>query len=347
VASVAIDSRSATAGSFRRPSRRARGRPRVRRRSRCERLAAALVERRVDRLPCVEVQDTAGPALAGARRAASDRRCDRGRDHRGQREDVDEGPGRSRAGIAVQTHASPASFNTRSAAPDAARCVRGTEVVVRRWCETARRRDAPLRDRESERRRRHQRRVAHMESSGPGTRSWRRPPNRCSRWTRTTSRSSTRTIPSCAGMRQDGGTRPVVRARCRADVRAGSIVLGDDARASFVLAVDGTREHVELACQGAHGAERARRRRLRPGARGLARECAVALKGARVSASRMRPSPRGGRARRERCLQREPRVDGRGLKAARWMAREGHSPRSWPHGRARPISLDEHEKLGS
>jgi len=354
VASVAIDSRSATAGSLFVALRgeRVDGHGFVAEAA-ARGSAAALVERRVDRLPCVEVQDT-GRALLSLARDERHRTAGAtvvaitGANGKTSTKDLAAAVLASR----FQTHASPASFNTEVGLPlTLLGASAGTEVVVAEMgarrlgdvtllCEIASPNVVVVTNVG----------VAHMEIFGS--------------WDAIVEASAE---PLLALDEDDiailNADDPVVRryadrtaARvlwfglgAEADVRAGSIVLGDDARASFVLAVDGTREHVELAVPGEHMVPNA----LAAAACGLVlgvspAECAVALKGARVSASRMETfTTAEGALVVNDAYNANPESMAAGLKAARWMAREGRFAAVLGHmAELGPISLDEHEKLG-
>jgi UDP-N-acetylmuramoyl-tripeptide--D-alanyl-D-alanine ligase len=133
------------------------------------------------------------------------------------------------------------------------------------------------------------------------------------------------------------------------DVRASEIELDHWGRARFVLEVDGEREPVELAVPGEHMVPNALAAAAVGSALGLsAAECAVALKGARISAWRMESfeTPDGVRVVND-AYNANPESMAAGLKAARWMAREGRLAAVLGHmAELGPIALDEHERLG-
>lgn len=134
-----------------------------------------------------------------------------------------------------------------------------------------------------------------------------------------------------------------------ADVRAEDVSLDEEGRARFALAVADEREPVELAVPGEHMVENA----LAAAAVGRAlgvppAEIAVALKGARVSAWRMETftTADGVRVVND-AYNANPESMAAGLKAARWMARDGRLVAVLGHmAELGPISLAEHERLG-
>ncbi|HEX6331092.1 MAG TPA: UDP-N-acetylmuramoyl-tripeptide--D-alanyl-D-alanine ligase [Actinomycetota bacterium] len=134
-----------------------------------------------------------------------------------------------------------------------------------------------------------------------------------------------------------------------ADVRAAEVALGDDARPTFVLEARGERERVDLAVPGEHMVSNA----LAAAACGLelglsAAECAAALKGARVSAWRMETFTTGdGVVVLNDAYNANPESMAAGLKAARWMARGRRLVAVLGHmAELGPIAMDEHERLG-
>lgn len=134
-----------------------------------------------------------------------------------------------------------------------------------------------------------------------------------------------------------------------ADVRAEDVTLDEDGRARFTLLAGGERGTVELGVPGEHMVGNA----LAAAAVGLAlgvspAESAAALKGARVSAWRMETftTAAGIRVVND-AYNANPESMAAALKAARWMAREGHLVAVLGHmAELGPISLAEHERLG-
>jgi len=134
-----------------------------------------------------------------------------------------------------------------------------------------------------------------------------------------------------------------------ADVRAEEIAIDDDGRAGFVLVAGRERERVELAVPGEHMVSNA----LAAAACGIAlgitvAECAIALKDARISAWRMETfTTREGVRVVNDAYNANPESMAAGLKAARWMARDGRLAAVLGHmAELGPISFDEHERLG-
>lgn len=148
------------------------------------------------------------------------------------------------------------------------------------------------------------------------------------------------------------------RTRCRvltfgtdghADVRAEDVVLGDDGRARFALAVGEDREPVELAVPGEHMVANALAAAACGTALGLsAAESAAALKGARVSGWRMETftTPEGIVVVND-AYNANPESMAAALKTARWIARGARLVAVLGHmAELGPIAFDEHERLG-
>jgi UDP-N-acetylmuramoyl-tripeptide--D-alanyl-D-alanine ligase len=134
-----------------------------------------------------------------------------------------------------------------------------------------------------------------------------------------------------------------------ADVRAEEVTLDDAGRASFVLSVADEREPVQLAVSGEHMVSNALAAAACGVAFGLsAVECATALKGAQVSAWRMETFvSAGGVSIVNDAYNANPESMAAGLKAARWMARDGRLIAVLGHmAELGAIALDEHDKLG-
>jgi UDP-N-acetylmuramoyl-tripeptide--D-alanyl-D-alanine ligase len=134
-----------------------------------------------------------------------------------------------------------------------------------------------------------------------------------------------------------------------ADVRAEEVTLDDAGRASFVLSVADEREPVQLAVSGEHMVSNALAAAACGVAFGLsAVECATALKGAQVSAWRMEAFvSAGGVSVVNDAYNANPESMAAGLKAARWMARDGRLIAVLGHmAELGAIALDEHDKLG-
>lgn len=134
-----------------------------------------------------------------------------------------------------------------------------------------------------------------------------------------------------------------------AQVRAEGVRLNDAGCAGFDLVADGAREPVELPVPGSHMVSNA----LAAAACGLAlgvsaADCAVALKGARISRWRMETFTTAGGIRVVNdAYNANPESMAAGLRAARWMAREGRLVAVLGHmAELGPVSLAEHERLG-
>ncbi len=354
VDSVVTDSRNAVPGALfvALPGERADGHdfvPEALRRG----ATGALVARSMDGVPCVEVRDT-GAALLALARDERRRMADAkvvgitGANGKTSTKDL------TAAVLATRfrTHASPASFNTEVGLPvTLLGASPGTEVIVAEMgarrlgdvamlCEIARP-DVVVVTNVG---------VAHMEIFGS--------------WEAIVEASAEPLLQleddQLAILNADD---PVVRgyadrteARIRwfglgpeADVRAGSIALAPDGRARFVLAVDGAREPVELAVPGEHMVPNA----LAAVACGVElgippARCAEALGQARISAARMETftTPEGALVVND-AYNANPESMAAGLKAARWMAREGRLVAVLGHmAELGAISRDEHERLG-
>jgi UDP-N-acetylmuramoyl-tripeptide--D-alanyl-D-alanine ligase len=354
VDSVATDSRSAVPGSLfvALPGERVDGHDFVAE-AVARGSAAALVARPVDTVPFVKVADT-GLALLALARDERRRMADAtvvgitGANGKTSTKDL------AAAVLATRyrTHASPASFNTEVGLPVTLLGASvGTEVVVAEMgarrlgdvallCEIARPHVVVVTNVG----------VAHMEIFGS--------------WEAIVEASAEPLLElaedDVAILNADDpivrGYADRTRARVRwfglgpeADVRAESIVLAEDGRAAFVLAVDGTRERVELAVPGEHMVPNA----LAAAACGLAlgvtaAECAAALKGAHVSASRMEAfTTADGVLVVNDAYNANPESMAAALKAARWMARGKRLVAVFGHmAELGPISLEEHERLG-
>ena len=134
-----------------------------------------------------------------------------------------------------------------------------------------------------------------------------------------------------------------------ADVRAEDIEIDTDGRARFGLRMDGQPETVELAVPGEHMISNALAAAAVASSLGVsAAECAAALKDAHVSAWRMESFATDGGVRVVNdAYNANPESMAAGLKAARWMARDGRLVAVLGHmAELGPISLDEHERLG-
>lgn len=134
-----------------------------------------------------------------------------------------------------------------------------------------------------------------------------------------------------------------------AEVRAEGVVLDETARPSFDLVTGGDRERVELATPGEHMVSNA----LAAVACGLslglsAAESAAALKGVRVSRWRMETFTTAiGVLVVNDAYNANPESTAAGLKAARWMAREGRLAAVLGHmAELGSVSSEEHEKVG-
>ena len=135
----------------------------------------------------------------------------------------------------------------------------------------------------------------------------------------------------------------------RASVRAQDVVVGPDARASFLLVHGAERQEVELAVPGEHMVPNA----LAAAACGLVRgvtaaECATALKGARVSPMRMETfTTADGIVVLNDAYNANPESVSAGLKAARTMATGRRLVAVLGHmAELGPIAFQEHERLG-
>ncbi len=354
VTSVASDSRSAVPGSMfvALPGDRVDGHDFVAQ-AVANGAAAALVARPVDGVPFVEVEDP-GRALLTLARDERDRTLETtvvgitGANGKTSTKDL------TAAVLATRyrTHASPVSFNTEIGLPvTLLGAPEGTEVVVAEMgarrlgdvallCDVARP-DVVVVTNVG---------VAHMEIFGS--------------WDAIVEASAE----PVEALEDDdvailNGDDPVVRGyaeRTRArvrwfglgsdvDVRASAIEMDGDGRARFVLEVDGETEAVELAVPGEHMVANALAAAAVGSSLGLsAGECAAALKGARVSAWRMETftTPDGVRVVND-AYNANPESMAAGLKAARWMARDGRLVAVLGHmAELGPIAIDEHERLG-
>jgi UDP-N-acetylmuramoyl-tripeptide--D-alanyl-D-alanine ligase len=134
-----------------------------------------------------------------------------------------------------------------------------------------------------------------------------------------------------------------------ADVRADDVGLDDDGRAGFDLVVGDQRERAELVVPGEHMVSNALAAAACGIALGLsAAECAAGLKGVGVSRWRMDSftTEDGVRVVND-AYNANPESMAAGLRAARWMAREGRLAAVLGHmAELGPISADEHERLG-
>ncbi len=134
-----------------------------------------------------------------------------------------------------------------------------------------------------------------------------------------------------------------------ADVRGSGVAMGDDGRASFTLEAGDERERVELAVPGEHMVPNALAAAACGTALGLSTaECAVALKGAKVSAWRMETfTTAAGTTILNDAYNANPESMAAGLKTARWIARAGRLAAVLGHmAELGPIAFDEHERLG-
>jgi UDP-N-acetylmuramoyl-tripeptide--D-alanyl-D-alanine ligase len=134
-----------------------------------------------------------------------------------------------------------------------------------------------------------------------------------------------------------------------ADVRAEGTELDEGGRASFALVHADEREPVALAVPGEHMVSNA----LAATACGVALgvsvpECAAALKGARIARWRMETFTTGnGVVVVNDAYNANPESMAAGLKAARWIARDGRLAAVLGHmAELGPIALEEHERLG-
>ena len=354
VTSVASDSRSAVPGSMfvALPGDRVDGHDFVAQ-AVANGAAAALVARPVDGAPFVEVADP-GRALLTLARDERDRTLETtvvgitGANGKTSTKDL------TAAVLATRyrTHASPASFNTEVGLPvTLLGAPEGTEVVVAEMgarrlgdvallCDVARP-DVVVVTNVG---------VAHMEIFGS--------------WDAIVEASAEPVEALDEGdVAILNGDDPVVRGyaeRTRArvrwfglgsdvDVGASAIEMDGDGRARFVLEVDGEAEAVELAVPGEHMVANALAAAAVGSSLGLSPgECAAALKGARVSAWRMEAftTPDGVRVVND-AYNANPESMAAGLKAARWMARDGRLVAVLGHmAELGPIAIDEHERLG-
>ena len=135
----------------------------------------------------------------------------------------------------------------------------------------------------------------------------------------------------------------------RAGIRAEDVVVGPDARASFLLVHGAEREPVELAVPGEHMVPNA----LAAAACGLVRgmtvaECATVLKGARVSPMRMETFTNGdGIVVLNDAYNANPESVSAGLKAARRMATGRRLVAVLGYmAELGSIAFEEHERLG-
>jgi UDP-N-acetylmuramoyl-tripeptide--D-alanyl-D-alanine ligase len=134
-----------------------------------------------------------------------------------------------------------------------------------------------------------------------------------------------------------------------ADVRAEAVELDAGGRASFTLVHADERERIALAVPGEHMVSNA----LAAAACGVALgvslpECATALKDARIAPWRMETfTTADGVVVVNDAYNANPESMAAGLKAARWMAREGRLAAVLGHmAELGPIALEEHERLG-
>ncbi|MFM8944237.1 MAG: UDP-N-acetylmuramoyl-tripeptide--D-alanyl-D-alanine ligase [Actinomycetota bacterium] len=148
------------------------------------------------------------------------------------------------------------------------------------------------------------------------------------------------------------------RARCRvigtgtapdADVRAESVELDGEGRASFSLVAEGSRTPVHLPMPGEHMVHNA----LAAAAVGLALgvepgACAAGLDAARISHWRMETSvtPEGVRILND-AYNANPESMAAGLRTARWIARDARLVAVLGHmAELGPIAFEEHERVG-
>lgn len=134
-----------------------------------------------------------------------------------------------------------------------------------------------------------------------------------------------------------------------AEVRAEDVELDAEGRPRFVLVTPEGHEPIELRVPGEHMVDNALAAAAVGRALGVApAEIAVALKGARISAWRMETftTPDGVRVVND-AYNANPESMAAGLKAARWMAREGRLVAVLGHmAELGPISLAAHERIG-
>jgi UDP-N-acetylmuramoyl-tripeptide--D-alanyl-D-alanine ligase len=314
---------------------------------------AALVARPVDGVPCLEVADTGAALLELARDERRRRPGTRvvgitGANGKTSTKDL----AAAVLGTRFRTHASPASFNTEvglpvtllGAAPDDEVIV--AEMGARRvgdvalLCEIARPEVVVVTNVG----------VAHLEVFG----SWEAIVEASAEPVEALGEDGLAILNADdAVVRRYGG-----RTRARvvwfgrspdAEVRAEEVALDGEGRARFVLATPEGREPIELRVPGEHMVENA----LAAAAVGRAlgvppAEIAVALKDARVSPWRMETftNAEGVRVVND-AYNANPESMAAGLKAARWMARDGRLVAVLGHmAELGPISLEEHERLG-
>ena len=315
--------------------------------------SAALVTRPVTGVPCVEVADT-GAALLMLARDERRRRADMtvvgitGANGKTSTKDMTAAV----LGTRFRTHASPASFNTEVGLPiTLLGAPADAEVVVAEMgarrvgdvallCEIARPEVVVVTNVG----------VAHLEVFG----SW-----------EAIVEASAEPVEALDG---DGlailnADDPVVRGYAErtgagvrwfglshdADVRASELEVDVDGRVRFMLETNGDREPVELAVPGEHMVSNALAAAAVGSALGVsATECATALKDAHVSAWRMEMFTTADDVRVVNdAYNASPESMAAGLKAARWMARDGRLVAVLGHmAELGPIALDEHERLG-
>ena len=315
--------------------------------------SAALVTRPVTGVPCVEVADT-GAALLTLARDERRRRADMtvvgitGANGKTSTKDMTAAV----LGTRFRTHASPASFNTEVGLPiTLLGAPADAEVVVAEMgarrvgdvallCEIARPEVVVVTNVG----------VAHLEVFG----SW-----------EAIVEASAEPVEALDG---DGlavlnADDPVVRGYAErtgagvrwfglshdADVRASELEVDVDGRVRFMLETNGDREPVELAVPGEHMVSNALAAAAVGSALGgSATECATALKDAHVSAWRMEMFTTADDVRVVNdAYNASPESMAAGLKAARWMARDGRLVAVLGHmAELGPIALDEHERLG-
>jgi UDP-N-acetylmuramoyl-tripeptide--D-alanyl-D-alanine ligase len=315
--------------------------------------SAALVTRPVTGVPCVEVADT-GAALLTLARDERRRRTDMtvvgitGANGKTSTKDMTAAV----LGTRFRTHASPASFNTEVGLPiTLLGAPADAEVVVAEMgarrvgdvallCEIARPEVVVVTNVG----------VAHLEVFG----SW-----------EAIVEASAEPVEALDG---DGlavlnADDPVVRGYAErtgagvrwfglshdADVRASELEVDVDGRVRFMLETNGDRQPVELAVPGEHMVSNALAAAAVGSALGVsATECATALKDAHVSAWRMEMFTTADDVRVVNdAYNASPESMAAGLKAARWMARDGRLVAVLGHmAELGPIALDEHERLG-
>ncbi len=156
--------------------------------------------------------------------------------------------------------------------------------------------------------------------------------------------------PAARGFAHLTGARVVTFGRSPdAAVRGEDVILDERGRGTFTLVVGDLRERVELAVPGDHMVTNA----LAAAATGVAlgvsaAECAAALKGARISPSRMETfTTADGVEVVNDAYNANPESMAAGLKAARWMARGRRMIVVLGHmAELGPISFEEHERIG-